>query len=111
MHAQFIGDAKRLLTQYLEENNLRRTPERYAILEEVYNISGHFDVELLYKRMQKSQQPVSRATLQLSGTSQSLQTDYEAPIHASNHTLRSCLRIQAASSSHLLRLQKNYRIL
>ena len=62
-HVQFIRDAKRLLTHYLEENNLRKTPERYAILEEAYRMAGHFDVELLYEHMKKSQQRVSRATL------------------------------------------------
>ena len=62
-HVHFLVDAKRVLTRYLAENGLRKTPERYAVLEEVYKIPGHFDVELLYDRMRKSKQRVSRATL------------------------------------------------
>ena len=30
---------KKILTDYLEEKNLRKTAERFAILEEIYSIS------------------------------------------------------------------------
>ncbi|MCD7709960.1 MAG: transcriptional repressor [Porphyromonadaceae bacterium] len=51
------------LTQYLESKGLRKTPERYAILDQIYTTSEHFDVDLLYEMMQTSEFRVSRATI------------------------------------------------
>jgi Fur family transcriptional regulator, ferric uptake regulator len=55
--------AKDIFEVYLEQNVHRKTPERFAILEEIYNLQGHFAVETLYKKMQNGECRVSRATL------------------------------------------------
>jgi Fur family ferric uptake transcriptional regulator len=55
---------KRLLTDYLTVNGHRKTPERYAILDTIYSIDGHFSVDLLYHKMAEEEKfRVSRATL------------------------------------------------
>ena len=53
-----------ILDNYLEMNNHRKTPERYAILRAVYNMVGHFTLdELGVKLAEEDKFPVSRATL------------------------------------------------
>lgn len=53
-----------MLTDYLQKHGHRKTPERYAVLDSIYSIKGHFGVDELYHYMEtESKFRVSRATL------------------------------------------------
>ena len=55
---------RNILTNYLELNKHRKTPERFTILDAVYSIDGHFTLEELGEKLDKEFNfPVSRATL------------------------------------------------
>ncbi len=55
--------ARGILTKYLEENHLRKTPERFAILDTIYSINTHFTVRELGNKLEENHFPVSIATL------------------------------------------------
>ena len=55
---------ERILDSYLEMNNHRKTPERYAILKAVYSMGSHFTLDELGQKLAEDDHfPVSRATL------------------------------------------------
>lgn len=60
---ELIRQVLNIFSGHLEKSGLRRTPERFAILEEIYRRSDHFDAEALYIHMKNRSYRVSRATV------------------------------------------------
>lgn len=58
-----IEIVKEVLRNYLHQKGLRNTPERYAILEEIYLMKEHFNVDDLYLFMIQKKYQVSKATI------------------------------------------------
>ncbi|RAJ97692.1 Fur family ferric uptake transcriptional regulator [Larkinella arboricola] len=58
-----LTTARTKLEEYLLKKGLRRSLERFAILEEVYSRDDHFDAEDLYQAMHQRSFAVSRATV------------------------------------------------
>ena len=64
MNESVKAAVERILDSYLEMNNHRKTPERYAILRAVYETDGHFTLDELGEKLIKEYKfLVSRATL------------------------------------------------
>ena len=53
----------KILKEYLKENKLRCTPERFKILNMIYSIDGSFDIDTLLQHMEEKKFRVSRATI------------------------------------------------
>ncbi len=60
--SQSLQTVKDVFTNYMIEKKHRKTPERYAILNQVYAIEGHFNAETLFNMMEKEYR-VSLATI------------------------------------------------
>ncbi len=58
-----LEEVKRIFSAYLEKHRLRKTSERYAILEEIYRLDKHFDAESLYQSLREAGHSLSRATV------------------------------------------------
>jgi len=60
---EILTDVKAIFSSHLEKYALRTTPDRNAILEEIYRRTDHFDAEALYIHMKNQNYRVSRATV------------------------------------------------
>jgi len=60
---ELIEEVKNIFSAYLERKQLRKTTERYTILEEIYKRDDHFEAEALYNFFKKKKFNISRATV------------------------------------------------
>jgi len=54
---------KYVLNNFLDKKGHRKTPERFKILEEIYAIDKHFNIDTLYKKINTKNNKISLATL------------------------------------------------
>ena len=58
-----LEEVKNIFSAYLEKKDLRKTNERFAILEEIYLRNDHFDAEHLFEDIVRKKYKISRATV------------------------------------------------
>lgn len=55
--------AEEKFTSFLKMKKLRKTPERFAILDKILSINDHFNIEALHLALEKDAYHVSKATV------------------------------------------------
>lgn len=63
INAKIKAEVRHKFAEFLEKQQQRKTPERFAILDEIYSNKEHFDVETLFEHMKNRNYRVSRATV------------------------------------------------
>jgi len=61
--SEIIKSVKDILNNYMSKHQLRKTQERFKILEYVYSLDKHFDVDELHKYLKEKDFVVSKATV------------------------------------------------
>jgi Fur family ferric uptake transcriptional regulator len=61
--SEIFNEVKNIFSAHLESHQLRKTPERFSILEEIYTRNDHFDAEELFEDLKNKAQNISRATV------------------------------------------------
>ncbi len=54
---------RKVLTNYLEQNKRRKTPERFAVLDAIFDFPSYFSLQNLSDELEERHFPVSKATL------------------------------------------------
>lgn len=58
-----LEEVRGIFSAFLQKRSQRQTPERFAVLEEVYATDDHIDADELYLRLKQKGIHVSRATV------------------------------------------------
>lgn len=109
---KILGEIRNIFAAHLESKGLRKTPERFAIVEEIYSRNDHFDAESLYTHMLSRNYRVSRATVY--NTLELLLSCDLITKHQFGKNLaqyEKSVRLQTARPYYLRRLQKSCGIL
>lgn len=60
---QQVEKVHAIFQAFLKRRNLRQTPERFVVLDEIYTTGDHIDADELYLRLKQKGNRVSRATV------------------------------------------------
>lgn len=63
MPQQKLDEVRSIFRTFLKKRNKRQTPERIAVLEEMYETGDHIDADELYVRLKQKGTGISRATV------------------------------------------------
>lgn len=63
LSSHLVEEARERFREYLRERSQRQTPERFAILDALYETGDHLDADTLYMRLKQKGIRVSRATV------------------------------------------------
>jgi Fur family transcriptional regulator, ferric uptake regulator len=58
-----LDEVRTVFSEFLKKRGQRQTPERFAVLEEVYATGEHLDADEIYLRLKSKAARVSRATV------------------------------------------------
>jgi Fur family ferric uptake transcriptional regulator len=58
-----LTEVRAIFQAFLKKQNLRQTPERFMVLDEIYATDDHVDADELYLRLKQKGNRVSRATV------------------------------------------------
>lgn len=58
-----LDEVRGIFRAFLKKRNLRQTPERFVILDEIYATGDHIDADELFFRLKQKGNRVSRATV------------------------------------------------
>ncbi len=58
-----LDEVRNIFGAFLKKRGQRQTPERFAVLEEIYISDDHFDADELFLRLRKKGSHISRATV------------------------------------------------
>lgn len=101
MEAKLYSELKQQFTDYLVDKKLRRTEERYTILEHICGINGHFDMVSLHEVLKGNNFHVSLATL-YNNVDLYIQAGLVVRHHISPQTVQFELRVHADTHQHLV---------
>lgn len=57
------GTVRMKFTKYLTQHKLRRTPERYTILDKIYSLNDHLTIDDIFNALEEDSYHVSKATI------------------------------------------------
>lgn len=63
LSSEELADIHERFRTFLYSQGLKATPERFAVLDEIYTTDFHFEAEDILHRMMRKQHKVSRATI------------------------------------------------
>jgi Fur family ferric uptake transcriptional regulator len=104
MDSKLYNEIRESFTNYLTEKKLRKTEERYAILEGVCAFTGHFDIIMLHNKIKEARFYVSKSTVYntlevlldagivVSYQANSLSVHYELKKYAETHSHLFCTK-------------------
>ena len=110
--AEKLDQVREIFRDYLKRNKLRQTPERFAVLSEVYAADDHFDADELFMRLKLKGEQVSPGNrLQQSRSAAGCRSGEKTSVRTEPGQVRGSVELPAARPPHLSGLRRGARVL